>query len=86
MKISVSIDEELMKRIDEYADDNYLSRSGAMSMACNQFLNEAEAGKGLKVMAEALKKMAETGKADAESMKKLEDFEKLVKLITGTEV
>ena len=42
MKVNVSIDEELMARIDRYADENYMSRSGLITLACTQYLNQFE--------------------------------------------
>lgn len=78
MKLSISMDEELVKRIDEYAKDNYGSRSGIISIACNQFLNAAEATKMIKVMSLAMRKIADTGIVDKEQQIILQDFERLV--------
>ena len=36
MKVNISLDDELMKRLDDYADRNYMSRSGLISLACTQ--------------------------------------------------
>lgn len=83
MKISISMDDDLMKRIDEHADENYLSRSGTISIACNQYLNAAEASKAIKTMALAMRKIADTGTIDKESQEKLEDFERVVKMLSG---
>ena len=33
MKVQISIDDELVKRVDNYADKNYLTRSGLISLA-----------------------------------------------------
>lgn len=78
MKLSISMDEDMKKRIDEYAKSNYASRSGIISIACNQFLNAAEATKAIKTMSMAMKKIADTGKIDEEQKQILQDFERLV--------
>lgn len=81
MKLTISMDEGLAKRIDEYAKDNYGSRSGTISIACNQFLNAAEATKAIKVMSLAMRKIADTGVIDKEQQTILQDFERLVMMM-----
>lgn len=81
MKINVSLDDELLKRVDNYADANYMSRSGLISFACVQFLNQAELMMLVKDMSLAMRKIADTGSIDDESMKQLEDFERICKMI-----
>ena len=41
-KVNITISDDLLKRIDEYADDNYTSRSGLISIATAQYLNANE--------------------------------------------
>lgn len=83
MKVNVSLDDELMKRIDNYADENYMSRSGFISIACTQFLNTQDALKAVKEMAFCMRKIADAGKLDHETMEQLEDFERMCKLLMG---
>ena len=40
MKVNVTLDDELMQRVDNYADRNYMSRSGLISIAVTQYLNQ----------------------------------------------
>ena len=81
MKVQITLDDELMKRVDEYADENYMSRSGLLSLAVTQYLNAADVTKAVKDMAIAMRKIADTGKVDAETMEQLEDFERLSKML-----
>lgn len=81
MKINVSLDDELLKRIDNYADSNYMSRSGLISFACVQFLNQAEVMMLVKDMGLAMRKIADTGVLDHETIEQLEDFERICKLL-----
>lgn len=42
MKVQITLDDKLVERLDEYADNNYMSRSGLISFATTQFLNQAD--------------------------------------------
>lgn len=83
MKVQVSLDEKLVERIDNYADANYMSRSGLISFATTQYLNQADVILMVKDMAFAMRKISEKGTVDHETMEQLEDFERLCKMITG---
>lgn len=85
MKVQISLDDALMGRIDNYADDNYMSRSGLISLACTQFLNQMDAFRAIKEMAVCMRKIADTGKVDHETMEQLEDMERLAKLCFSNE-
>lgn len=81
MKINISMDDELMKRIDDYADANYMSRSGLISTACVEFLNSKDLLLTMKEMTLAMKKIADKGEIDAETQEKLEDFERMCSML-----
>lgn len=83
MKVNVSLDDELMVRIDNYADNNYMSRSGFISLACTQYLNSMEVMMLVKDMALAMRKIADSGTVDDATIKKLEDFERISKFLVG---
>lgn len=81
MKVNVTLDDKLMERIDNYADANYMSRSGLISFATNQFLNQVEVIGMVKDMSLAMRKIADTSNIDHETMEKLEDLERICKMI-----
>ena len=83
MKLGIALDNELLERIDRYADENYMSRSGLISLSCTQFLNAAEVTLVIKDMALCMRKIADTGTIDNETMQQLEDFERLSRLLVG---
>lgn len=83
-KVQITLDDELMKRIDTYADENYMSRSGLLSLAATQFLNAADVTRAVKDLSLAMQKIADTGKIDHETVEQLEDLERLAKFLTGT--
>lgn len=81
MKVQVSLDDRLMERIDYYAKENYMSRSGMISIACTQYLNQYEAVNAVINMSVCMKKIADRGMVDEETMKELEDIERLCKML-----
>lgn len=83
VKINITLDEELMRRIDDYAEENYLNRSSLISLAATQFLNAADVTKAVKQMALAMRKIADTGEIDESARKELEDLERLLKMLVG---
>lgn len=81
MKVQISVDDELMKRVDTFADENYMSRSTLFTIAVTQYVNAQDVTKAIKEMAVAMKKIADTGKVDHEVMEELEDFQRLAKML-----
>lgn len=81
MKVQITLDDALMERVDAYADENYMSRSGLLSLAITQFLNASDVTKAIKEMAVCMRKIADTGTVDHDIMEQLEDFERLSKML-----
>lgn len=77
MKINVSINDDLLKKIDEYVASNYMTRSGFISFISNKYLVEVESQALLKDLSKAMRKIADTGKIDDEILEQLEAFEKV---------
>lgn len=84
MKVQISINDELLKRIDDYADNSYTTRSGVISLATSQFLNSAEVVFAVRDMALCMRKIADCGTVDEETQKKLEDFERLSSMLLAS--
>lgn len=82
-KVQISIDDKLLERIDNYADDNYVSRSGLISLGMAEYLNAKEVIGLVKDMSLAVRKIADNSVVDDETMHKLEDFERLSKMLLG---
>ena len=80
-KIQISIKDEMLKRADFFAQLNSISRSGLIALAINQYLSQFELISGLTEMSLAVKKIADNNEMDEESLSKLQDFERLAKLI-----
>ena len=83
IKVGITLDEELLRRVDEYAEENYLNRSSLISLATTQFLNASDVTKAVRDMAFAMRKIADAGVVDEDTKRQLEDFERLSKMIVG---
>lgn len=83
IKINITVDEDLLRRVDEYSEENYLNRSSLISLATTQFLNAADVTKAVKDMSICFRKIAERGTIDEETQRQLEDFERLARILTG---
>lgn len=80
-KIQVSMDDDLLARLDKYASNVYLSRSALVTLAVTSYLNSNDALLAMKDIALAVNKIADQGMLDDETKKQLEDFERLSKMI-----
>lgn len=80
-KVQISIDDELLEKIDRYAKNNYMSRSGFLSMVSNQYLSTQEFAELAKSMNSAMKKVAENGVIDDDTMRQLESFEMMTAML-----
>lgn len=83
MKVQITMDDELMKRVDDYAAKNYMSRSGLIAQACLSYLTQNEALSAVKDISLSIRKIADTGSIDEDTEKKLKDFELFIKMLTG---
>jgi hypothetical protein len=69
--------------MDEYAEENYLSRSGLVTIAVTQYLNQMQVISAVKEMSLAMRKIADKGNVDEVTMEQLEDFERISKMLIG---
>lgn len=81
-KVQISIDDKLLERIDKYADSNYTSRSGLISLGMAEYLNSKEVIGLVKDMSLAVRKIADNNLVDDSTMEQLEDFERICKMLT----
>lgn len=81
MKVNITMDDELMAKLDEAADEMYTTRSGFITMAVSQVLASREAINAVKTMAIAIKKIADTGEIDDTTRHQIEDFQRIATMI-----
>ena len=82
MKVNFTVRDELMERADKYAKDNYMSRSGLISLALSEFLNAREMASAVPRISYSLKKLADSGKVDEQTLEEFREFEKMVQFMT----
>lgn len=80
-KVQISIDNDLLARIDKYANSNYMSRSGFISLVTSQYLQSADTVKAIKELTACMRRIADNGNIDSQSKKELEEFETFARLL-----
>jgi metal-responsive CopG/Arc/MetJ family transcriptional regulator len=83
-KFQVSMDDELETRLEEYADRHFMTRSGVVTLACNQLLLTEDVQRSIKTIALAMRRIADSNKIDDKSKEELREFELLAKMFAGT--
>lgn len=83
VKVNITLDEELLQRIESFADENYLTRSGLITLAVSQYLIQAEASRAIVDISLAMRKIADTGSVTEEQLNQLEDFERFARMLAG---
>ena len=81
MKMTISVSDELAKRVEEYAERNYTSKSAVFAQGANNILLQEALAFNMGQIAIAFKKIADTNKLDADSEKKLNDFMTIANLL-----
>lgn len=81
VRIQISVDEELLSKVDQYADDNYTSRSGVFVQGAASVVNQAAVLSAIRNISLAMKKIADTGDVEPSVLEQLKDFERLVNII-----
>lgn len=74
-KIQISVDDDLLKRVDDFSEKVYMSRSGLFSLAVNDYINSREFIFYCRDLAVSLKKIADSDKVSQED---LEEFKTMV--------
>lgn len=83
MKINVSLDDRLAKRMDDYAEENYMTRSGLMSIALTQYLNTQEMISVIKNMSMSLAKIADSKMVTEEDKAEIEGYASMLQKMAG---
>lgn len=83
IRVNMNVPEELLKRLDEYASNNYQTRSSVMCQACDQYLNAKQMQKLFANMSVTFEKLAKAENLDDETRKQLDEFERMAALLSG---
>lgn len=83
MRVNLSMNDELVKRLDAYAKDNFMTRSALVSFACNQFLTSFEVVDLMRKVTLCMREIADKGTVDEKTLKELQDMEYLLKVLAA---
>ena len=83
MKVQLSINDKLMERADEYADKNYMKRSDLVTLALTEYLNAKEIQAIMPELVVCMRSIADNEKIDDETQQKLNDIERMMKVVSG---
>lgn len=86
MKFQVNMDDELFNKLEEYADSHFITRSGAVAIACNQLIMTDELSKAICSMAVSMHRIAENNVVDEQAKSELRSFMALAELFANTPV
>lgn len=82
-KVQITIDDELLSRVDECSDKLYTTRSGFITQACNALLNQFNATNAIADIAACMRRIADSNQITDEDKKALEQFEAFAKIVCG---
>lgn len=83
MRINVTMPDDLIKRLDEYAHENHVSRSALICMSSSQFLMAHEVRGMLREIKNAMKSIAESKELTEEQLKQMDEICRAIALMNG---
>lgn len=81
MKVNITLNDDLLAKVDQYADENGMTRSGLVAVALGDYLSARELTSAIKSIAFTMQDIASKGEVDEETQKQLDDFQRLVNLL-----
>lgn len=82
MKIQISIDDRLAAKIDETAEQMYMSRSGFISFSCAQIIYQQDLLSAVNQLSSIMRQVANNSEITDEDKKNLEDIESLLQILS----
>lgn len=79
-KVQISIDDDLLVKVDDYCKKNCITRSGFISMMCSQWLQKEELTKTLNLLQGAMLKVTEGKDLPPEQQQEIDDYMRLVSM------
>lgn len=84
MKIGITMNEDLVSRLDKYAKSNFSNRSAVITSAVNSYLNANETFACIKEIALSIKKIADNGTCSDEELEHIEDLQRFCEMLVGS--
>lgn len=85
-KVQISINDELLGKVDSYCKDMFITRSGFISLLCSQYLQKNEVTKVLNNLQDSLIKICDGKVLSPEEEQELEDILHLITLVNNTTI
>lgn len=82
-KINISIDDDLLEKVEKLADKMYMSKSGFIAHACMQMVMQNVLVTAVSDLSIAMMKISETNEIDDKTRHELEDIERVVRMLTS---
>lgn len=82
VRMGITMHESLAKRMDEYAEKNYMTRSAFVSMAVRTYLDSQELKTVFRELNATLKEISDKEMVDEESQAKLDKLSELVEFMS----
>ena len=80
-KVQITIDEELLREVDDYCDKNYMNRSWLVSQSVTAMINQQKLIDSISNLSMAFRVAVENGNAvDDDTLRQVEQFQNLAKL------
>lgn len=86
MKIQISVSDELLARVDDFAKRTYMTRSAVFQQGALSYVSANETLAMLPVIQNILDNIDLSGEISEEDLKTVEDYQNAVKLIRKTMV
>lgn len=84
MRMMISMDDDLVQKVDDFADRNYSTRSGVITRAVAQLLAQDECSTALTKLALSMERIANNNNVvDEQSKKDLEELKALASLFSN---
>lgn len=80
-KVSITMPDELLAALDEYADRNFTTRSGAITLMVNNYLTSRQMADSIRQISTALEQAAAGKELTEEQQMQLEGFTALARLL-----
>lgn len=80
-KVTITMPDDLLQELDEYADKTYTTRSGAITLMVNDYLTSRKITSGMTQVVNALERLAAGNKLSDEEREQLAGLSALAKLM-----
>lgn len=80
-KVQITIDDELLRDVNDYCDKNYMNRSCLVSQSLLQVINQQKVIDSLTNLTIAIKNISQTGNVDENILQEINSFELLCKML-----